>query len=173
MNAMTLRFAAYFRAQGHSWEQISKKLNIPVDTLELLPALETAEWDQHMEEFAAQIIREAMIEAVISLRSQVKSANEKIRQTASLALTKYQMEQKKLAAKREALLAQEAKLKAKAKKPIPEEPIPVTPPVAIPVEETITIDVEAEFQAFQAANPFPKNPPATKPGTKKLESFLG
>ncbi|MGL6072739.1 MAG: hypothetical protein ACRC8S_01130 [Fimbriiglobus sp.] len=175
MNAKTLRLAAFFRAQGNSWEHISKKLNVPVETLEIAPALETDEWEKHMQEFASQVMRDAMLEAVASLRVQVKSANEKVRQTASLALSKYQLEAEKLAAKREALLAREAKYHSKL--PIPEEPtaqaapdpVPVPP---VPVEETITLDIEAELKAFEATHPFPPEKPA-KPAPKKLTSFLG
>ncbi|MGL6072837.1 MAG: hypothetical protein ACRC8S_01620 [Fimbriiglobus sp.] len=175
MNAKALRLAAFFRAQGNSWEHISKKLNVPLETLEILPAIETAEWEKHMAEFTAQVLRDAMLEAVTSLRIQVKSANEKIRQTAALALTKYQMEEKKLAAKREALLAQEAKAKSKTKSktPVPEELPPATQPetTPVPAEDTITFDIEAELKTFLATNPFPQ-PPAN-PGPKKLTSFLG
>ncbi|MGL6075317.1 MAG: hypothetical protein ACRC8S_14260 [Fimbriiglobus sp.] len=174
MDAKSLRLAAFFRAQGNSWEHISKKLNVPVETLEILPAIETAEWEKHMQEFTAQILRDAMLEAMVSLRVQVKSANEKVRQTAALALTKYQMEEKKLALKREALLAQEAKAKSKAKSLVLDEPPPPAKPepAPIPVEETITLDIEAEFNAFLAANPFPAQPPVNS-GSKKLTSFLG
>ncbi|MGL6073168.1 MAG: hypothetical protein ACRC8S_03290 [Fimbriiglobus sp.] len=196
MDTATLRLAAWHRAQGDSWDLIAAKLEIAVRTIEILPVIHFTEWQQAMIDFAPLVAQETLFAAQASLRLQTQSANEKIAQTASVAALKHDIEEKKLIAKREALLA-------KAKKPseneltaeIPSEtPIAETPvaealpqaPIAeteteTPIAETPTppeassvVSEEPEIDLVGQIdwNSLPK-PPKPSQGPKKLTSFLG
>ncbi|MGL6075141.1 MAG: hypothetical protein ACRC8S_13355 [Fimbriiglobus sp.] len=191
MDTATLRLAAWRRAQGDSWDLIGAKLEISVRTIEILPVIHFTEWQQAMIDFAPLIAQETLFDAQASLRLQSRSCNEKVAQTASLAITKHDIEEKKLSAKREALRAKAKKVEATevplaeapiAEAPIPEAHIPEAPIAATegPITESLPLETPPPAVAPEPEidlvgqidwNALPK-PPKPK-GAKKLTSFLG
>ncbi|MGL6076662.1 MAG: hypothetical protein ACRC8S_21105 [Fimbriiglobus sp.] len=142
MDAKLLRSAVWLRAQGESWDAIGIRLRADALDLEMLPATHTEEWEALMQEFTPMVLRDSMLQAMGALRTQAKSLDEKISQTAAVSMLKYDIEEKKLKAKREALLADEAKAAREAQileantpdtAPSPEAPEPPPPPSANPI----------------------------------------
>ncbi|MGL6073318.1 MAG: hypothetical protein ACRC8S_04045 [Fimbriiglobus sp.] len=195
MDLTTLRTAAWLRSQGDSWDLIGAKLEISASTLEILPAIRFQDWQQAMIDYAPLIAQDTLLHAQHALRLQSKSLNEKVAQTASLAIMKHDIEEKKLIAKREALFA---KTKAKAaadtlpveivaEEPIlesplveaPEEtvletPIAQTPTVTPPEAPAPVIAEEPEIDLVGQIdwNALPK-PPKKPKVPKMMTSFLG
>ncbi|MGL6075937.1 MAG: hypothetical protein ACRC8S_17405 [Fimbriiglobus sp.] len=187
MDTATLRLAAWHRAQGDSWDLIAAKLEIPVRTIEILPVIHFKDWQQAMIDFAPLVAQETLFAAQASLRLQAQSLNEKVAQTASVAALKHDIEEKKLIAKREALLAK-TKTEVTAETPpesliveeIPEPPTPETPiseppilespPEAMPPVQAEEPEIDIVSQIDWDALP---KPPKKPDGPKKLTSFLG
>ncbi|MGL6074591.1 MAG: hypothetical protein ACRC8S_10565 [Fimbriiglobus sp.] len=188
MDTATLRLAAWHRAHGDSWDLIGAKLQIPVSQLEIVPAIYLQDWQAAMAEYAPVVAQDTLFHAQAALRLQTMSLNEKVAQTASLAIMKHDSEEKKLIAKREALLAKALKAaEAEPTETPPEAPIsdtlPEAPITETPAPESLTstppeatppvVAEEPEIDLVGQVdwNSLPK-PPKHK-GPKTLTSFLG
>ncbi|MGL6072552.1 MAG: hypothetical protein ACRC8S_00190 [Fimbriiglobus sp.] len=184
MDASTLRLAAWHRTQGDSWDLIAAKLNISVRTIEILPVIHFAEWQQAMLDFAPLVAQDTLFHAQAALRLQTMSSDEKIAQNASIVIMKHDAEEKKLIAKREALLA-------KANKPSDSVEISPETPVIEEIPETPVTEAETESPIVETPTPseaaaeepeidlvgsidWNALPKPNKPqGPKTLTSFLG
>lgn len=84
--ARLLRTAAELRALGNAWEKVAAEVGQPAKVVKSWPQRYPARWGQAFDAAVRQTLAEATAEAVLVLRKQLRSDDEKSAREASLKL---------------------------------------------------------------------------------------
>jgi hypothetical protein len=81
-----LEQAAFLRAAGKSWEAVSLAVRVPVEQCQSWPSRYPQQWQQWYQTASERLLEEARAEAVLVLRAQLRSPDERTSREAAREL---------------------------------------------------------------------------------------